>query len=152
MATGFLYDERYLQHHPGAGHPERRERLIATMQYLNAQPWFAALTPIAPTTPDRHWIETVHKGSYVDRVAAEIKRGTPFIDTPDVAVSAESYDVALLATGGVLEVVDQVMTRSVENGFALIRPPGHHAETSTALGFCLFNNVAIAARYLQRNY
>jgi len=152
MVTGLLYDERYLQHDPGAGHPERRERLIATMQYLKTQSWFASLAPIAPTMPDRRWIETIHSGAYIDRVAAEIKRGVPFVDTPDVAVSADSYSVALLATGGVLQVVDQVMTGSVENGFALIRPPGHHAEANTALGFCLFNNVAIAARYLQQQY
>ena len=152
LKTGFLYDERYLQHDTGTGHPERSARLTSTMQHLNAQPWFETLPRINATMPERRWIETVHATDYSDRVAAQINDGASYIDTPDVSVSTDSHSVALLATGGVLQVVDGVMQKRVDNGFALIRPPGHHAEAGTALGFCLFNNVAIAARYLQQHY
>ena len=78
--------------------------------------------------------------------------GHDYLDSPDVQVSRRSFDIALLAAGGVLQLVDAVVSGQVDNGFALVRPPGHHAEKNTALGFCLFNNVAIAARYLQRHH
>ncbi len=152
MVTGFLYDTRFLDHDPGAGHPERRERLISTMSHLEAQPWFDTLVRYTPRDIEREWLETVHESSYIDRAKREIENGLPFIDTPDVGVSDESFDVAVLAAGGVLELADRVAKRDVNNGFALIRPPGHHAENSAALGFCLFNNVAITARYLQKMY
>ncbi len=152
MTTGFLYDTRYLDHHPGVGHPERRERLLATMSHLEGQPWFTTLRRCSPRNIDREWIETTHSSGYIDRARRGIEEGLPFIDTPDVGVSEDSFEVAVLAAGGALELADRVVSREVDNGFALVRPPGHHAETSTALGFCLFNNVAITARYLQKNY
>jgi len=152
MKTGFIYDDRYLDHDPGAGHPERRERLIVTMSHLENQPWFETLKRYAPRNAEREWIERIHSNQYIDRAAEEIKSGVAFIDTPDVGVSRESFDVAVLAAGGVLELADRVVSREVDNGFALIRPPGHHAEESAAMGFCLFNNVAITARYLQKKH
>lgn len=152
MTTGFLYDPRYLEHDTGRGHPERRERLIATVDYLKDQLWFEELGQVSPRLPERKWIETIHSSAYIDRAALACKDGAPFLDVPDVSICADSYDVAMLATGGVLELADRVVSREFNNGFALIRPPGHHAENSTALGFCLFNNVAIAARYLQQQY
>lgn len=152
MTTGFVYDQRFLDHKTGAGHPERPERLVATMSHLQSQTWFGGLKQFSPRVAEREWIETTHSGGYIDRVAEEIAGGVPFVDTPDVGVSRESFDVALLAAGGVLELADRVVSRDVNNGFALIRPPGHHAEVSTALGFCLFNNVAITARYLQQKH
>ena len=152
MATAFLYDPRYLDHDTGSGHPERRERLVAAMNYLKGQPWFKELTQISPIVPERKWIETIHSSAYIDHAASTCKSGAPFLDVPDVAVSTESYDVAMLATGGVLALADRVARRESDNGFALIRPPGHHAENNTALGFCLFNNVAITARYLQQHH
>ncbi len=152
MTSGFLYDERFLDHDPGAGHPERRERLIATMDHLQHQPWFAGLTRVAPRRAEREWLETTHSDRYIDRTAADIARGLPYIDTPDVGVSRDSFDVAVLAAGGALALADRIVNRELTNGFALLRPPGHHAELSMALGFCLFNNVAITARYLQNRY
>lgn len=152
MTTGFLYDPRFLNHDTGAGHPERRERLVATMEHLENQDWFAQLKQVSPRVPERKWIETIHDSAYIDRAASTCKSGAPFLDVPDVSISPESYDTAMLATGSVLELADHVVSREFDNGFALIRPPGHHAENSTALGFCLFNNVAITARYLQQQH
>jgi len=94
----------------------------------------------------------VHRKGYAERIAASCASGESWIDTRDVAVSSASYDVARHATGSLLTLVDQVMAKNNDNGFALVRPPGHHAEHDAAMGFCLFNSVAIAARYLQQQY
>jgi len=152
IKTAFVYDPSYLEHDTGRGHPERRERLEATMSHLDSQTWFDDLVKVAPRVAEREWIETTHASNYVGRVEEEIKRGASHVDSPDVSVSEQSYDVAMLAAGAVLELSDKVMTGEVDNGFALVRPPGHHAENSEALGFCLFNNAAIGARYIQKKY
>ena len=152
MTTGFLYDERFLDHHPGAGHPERRERLSACIAHLEEQPWFASLERVAAEPADRRWLQAVHDDAYIERAAATCRAGAPFLDVTDVGVCEKSFDVALLAAGGLMAMADKVARRTLDNGFVLARPPGHHAEQDMALGFCLFNNVAIAARYLQREH
>lgn len=150
MTTGFAYDERFLKHDTGSGHPERADRLRSAMSSLSQQAWYDQLQTCTPRIPEREWLETIHTGQYVSRVEREIESGASFVDSPDVAVSDKSFDAALLATGAALELADGVMSKKIDNGFALVRPPGHHAEASTALGFCLLNSVAITARYLQR--
>ena len=152
MQTAVLYDPRYLSHQTGAGHPERPARLSNAITHLERQRWFSRLERIDPVFCDRHWIETIHSSSYIDRAQIACSSGIGYIDTPDVAVSDSSFEIAMLASGGALAIADSVMQGTVKNGFAMIRPPGHHAEHDTALGFCLFNNVAITARYLQQNY
>ncbi len=152
MASGFLYDPVYLDHDAGAGHPERRDRLIAVMEFLKRQSWFSAFERLTPHPAARDWIESIHAHRYVDRVEQACRQGLPYLDVFDVGISAESYEVAKLAVGGVLTLADSVVKRTVDNGFALVRPPGHHAEHDLALGFCLFNNIAIVARYLQRQH
>lgn len=152
MTTGFLYDDAYLNHDTGPGHPERRERLVAATRYLNAQPWFSELKHISPTMVDRKWVEAVHAAGYIDRAGEACENGNPYLDTPDVSISRQSCDTALLAAGGVLTLADEMIAGHIDNGFALVRPPGHHAEKEIALGFCLFNNVAILARYLQTQH
>ena len=150
MTTGFLYDSRFLDHNAGHSHPERSERLIATMAWLEHRDWFEALVAVEPATVDPKWLETVHDGSYIARADEACRAGAPFLDVPDVGVSRSSSDVARLAAGGAIELADRIVAGDISNGFSLSRPPGHHAEHGMALGFCLFNNVAIAARYLQR--
>ena len=150
MATGFLYDPRFLDHDAGRGHPERRERLVSTMNHLEDRGWLGGLVRVEAAEADPAWIETVHDASYVARAEETCRAGAPFLDVADVGISRESCDVARLAAGGALAMADRIVAGDVDNGFALSRPPGHHAERGTALGFCLFNNVAIAARYLQR--
>ena len=152
MATGFLYDSRFLEHDAGRGHPERSERLVSTMAWLEGRDWFDDLVRVDPVMADPAWIETVHEASYIARAEETCRAGAPFLDVADVGVSRRSSDVARLAAGGALEMADRIVAGDIENGFALSRPPGHHAERGMALGFCLFNNVAIAARYLQRTH
>lgn len=152
MNTGFLYDPRYLDHDPGSGHPESRERLVATLKYLETLPWFRGLTRVKPRHAEADWIQTVHSPAYIQHAKETCQKGYRFLDSPDVGVSPKSFDIALLATGGALELADQVMAGKVKNGFALLRPPGHHAEKDVAMGFCLFNNIAILARYLQKHH
>ena len=152
MTTGFLFDQRFLDHDAGAGHPERKERLISSMAHLETIPWFTDLQPISPRTADPYWIEQVHAHDLVQRAQDACVNGLPFLDVADVGISAQSYDVALLAAGGAMEMADRVVAGDVDNAFALCRPPGHHAEHNMALGFCLFNNVAVLARYLQQHH
>ena len=150
MKTGFLYDPRFLDHDAGRGHPERSERLVSTMNWLESRGWFDSLVRIDPAMADPAWIETVHDAGYIARAEETCRSGAPFLDVADVGVSRRSSDIARLAAGGALALADRIIAGEVENGFALSRPPGHHAERGMALGFCLFNNVAIAARYLQQ--
>lgn len=97
-------------------------------------------------------MEAVHADEYMRRAETACNAGQPYLDSMDVAISARSYEIALLAAGAPLILADALVAGEISNGFALVRPPGHHAEHATALGFCLFNNVAILARYLQRQH
>jgi acetoin utilization deacetylase AcuC-like enzyme len=152
MATGFLYDARFLDHDAGAGHPERRERLSSTMAHLQAQTWFGELHMLAPRVAEETWVESVHSHDLVVRARNACEQALPYLDVMDVGISRESFEIALLAVGGAQTLADNVIAGKVDNAFALCRPPGHHAEHDQALGFCLFNNVAIAARYLQKEH
>lgn len=150
--TALLYDERYLLHQTGLDHPERPDRLRAVWNHLQKTDLFPSLLILKPEPAAREWIEKVHDPSYVERVRKVCRQGTGEIDSPDTMVCGSSYEIALLAVGGVLRLIDAVFSGEARNGFGLIRPPGHHAEKDQALGFCLFNNVAIGARYAQEKY
>ncbi len=152
MATGFLYDQRFLDHDAGARHPERRERLTSTMAHLQTRDWFEQLQMLAPRVADEAWVENVHSHDLIERARSACEQELTYLDVMDVGISSASFDVALRAAGGALELADKVVAGEVDNAFALCRPPGHHAEHNQALGFCLFNNVAIAARYLQKQH
>ena len=152
VGTGFVYDDIYLKHDTGAGHPERPERLTAIVSGLKRDGLFAGLVPLRPMAAPVEWIETIHSPAYVERVRNDCRAGTGYVDTPDAPASAASYDVALMAAGGLLAAVDAVMDGKVRNAFCAVRPPGHHALKNRAMGFCLFNNVAIAARYIQKKH
>lgn len=152
MTTGFLYDKRYLDHDPGEGHPESRKRLEVSMAHLQKLPWFQDLKKLLPQTADESWIRAVHSKEYIQRARRACEEGYSYLDTPDVSISKNSYDIALLAAGGALELADQMMAGQIQNGFAMLRPPGHHAEKDFAMGFCLFNNAAVLARYLQKKH
>lgn len=152
MATGFLYDAQFLLHDTGPGHPERAARLTSAMTQLGQASWFHELRQIIATPADPHWIETTHRLDYIKRAAAACAHGERFLDTADVAISERSYDAATLAVGAALALADELVAGTIDNGFALLRPPGHHAERGAALGFCLFNNIAILARYLREQH
>ncbi len=150
--TGLLVDERYQLHDTGPGHPERAERLVAIDRRLSTEGYYKRTERIKPVPAPYDPIELIHDRAYIERVRSSCKRNMDFIDTPDSAICPKSFDIALLAVGGVLEMVDAVMEGKCANGFCAPRPPGHHAERALSMGFCLFNNVAIAARHLQAKH
>ena len=152
MTTAFLSDADFLEHDTGPGHPERSDRLVAALNHLENQPWFSCLTQVSPTPIDERWIAEIHARDYISRADAACRSGQAFLDTPDVSISRRSAEIARLAAGSGIVIADQLMNETIDNGFALVRPPGHHAETQAALGFCLFNNIAILARYLQKQH
>ncbi len=152
MKTAFASDQRFLDHDTGSGHPERPARLSHTLAHLEKQPWYATLQSIPAVACDPDQLALVHHQTLIERARVSCERNLPYLDTPDVAICRESFDIARLAAGTVMALADTVASGQADNGFALIRPPGHHAEFDAALGFCLFNNIAITARYLQRHH
>jgi acetoin utilization deacetylase AcuC-like enzyme len=145
MTTGFIYCEDFLNHDTGPGHPERPDRLRAIVERLRMSHLWSSLAHLPFEPLDRTAIERVHEPVYLDRLIHACHSGAPYIDVPDSAICPRSYDVARLAAGGAVAAVDAVMAGSVRNAFCAIRPPGHHAERSESMGFCLLNNVALAA-------
>ena len=150
--TGFVYHPDYLRHDSGYGHPESPARLRGILEHLEKSGLLSRTIPIDPAPADIDDIILVHDRNYVDRVRESCERGDRYLDSFDTGICPDSYDVALLAAGGGLEAVRRIMSGAVDNAFCAVRPPGHHAERDTALGFCLFNNVALAARFVQREY
>jgi acetoin utilization deacetylase AcuC-like enzyme len=152
VGTGFVYDPIYLKHDTGAGHPERPERLTAVVERLEQKGLLQRLVRLKPAPASLEWITTVHSPEYVERVRKSCQAGARYVDTPDAPTSRDSYEVALYAVGGVQAAVDAVMDGKVRNAFCAVRPPGHHALKDKSMGFCLFNNIAIAAKYLQKKH
>lgn len=150
--TGFVYDERYLLHLTGGYHPESPERLKAIYKRLEESGLLEKLTRIEVEKANQRWIETVHKIHYIMRFDEACISGLNEFEHPDNGICRDSYDTAFLAVGGVLKAIDAVMQGEVDNVFCAVRPPGHHAEVDKPMGFCYFNNVAIGARYLQKEY
>jgi len=150
--TGFLYDERYLKHDTGPYHPERPERLTAIHQGIAQMGLLDHLTLIPGRPAERMWIELVHDKDYIERFEAACSNGQKTFDSADNRMCPETFRTALLAVGGVLDTVDRIIADEIDNAFCAVRPPGHHAEPSKAMGFCYFNNAAIAAVYLQTKW
>jgi acetoin utilization deacetylase AcuC-like enzyme len=152
--TAVVFSPKYYEHNPGRKHPESAKRLRAIVDELKrgqlsrSRNWQF----VQPRKAGVRELAMVHDAEYIRQVQALCKCGGGILDSGDTVVSPESYEIALYAAGGALEAVDLVMSKSFVNAFAAVRPPGHHAEKSRGLGFCLFNNVAIAAQYLLRRY
>jgi acetoin utilization deacetylase AcuC-like enzyme len=147
--TGFHYDDLYLAHDSGEDHPERPERVSAIVERLGTAEWYPELYQIPLRAAEVSELELVHGPAYVALVQTEIEAGAQRLSTGDTNVSADSYRVALHACGAVLEAVDAVMDGRAKNAFCAVRPPGHHATRDRGMGFCVFNSVAVAARYAQ---
>lgn len=150
--TGLVYSEIYLEHDTGKNHPETPERLKAIIKHLKEKEIFSKLILIEPKPASINWITTIHTPEYVEHVKEGCKNNQYYLDSRDTSISSKSYEAAILAAGGVLTAIDAVMEGKVRNAFCAIRPPGHHALKDRAMGFCLFNNVAIATRYIQKKY
>ena len=150
--TGLLHDERYLLHDTGPSHPEAPERLQAVYQGIKDADLLPKLTLIQASKADLKWIETVHDNNYIQRFKATCLSGKTMFDYPDNQMCTATFETALLAVGGILDTAQLIMSGELDNAFCAVRPPGHHAEHDKAMGFCYFNNVAIAARYLQMEW
>ncbi len=144
--TGIIYHPDYLKHETGS-HPERKERLLSIISHLKETGIMGQLALIEPRYAELNEIQYIHTPVYIEKVK-RYSRMELKLD-PDTILCKESFNVALLAAGGAITAVDAVLNK-VDYSFALVRPPGHHALPDKGMGFCIFNNVAIAARYAQK--
>lgn len=144
LETLLLHDDAMIEHDPGRGHPERPDRLRAITEKLRARP-IPGTHLVAPSPVPLEVVLRVHAPEYVQRVSA--MRGKRASFDADTHTSPESVDAAFLAAGAAVEAVEAVLDGRARNAFAFVRPPGHHAEPGRAMGFCLLNNVAIAAEH-----
>ena len=151
IQTGLVYHPDYMKHNPGAFHPESPERLMAIVKGLKDSGIWDKLVHLEPSPATVEQVEYVHTRHYIDFLREFCSRGGGSLEL-DTVVSRESYDIALLAVGGIIRAIDAVISGEVDNAFAAVRPPGHHALSDTGKGFCLFNNLAIGARYLQKEH
>lgn len=150
MKTGVIKDPLYIEHDTGTYHPESPNRLKTLYQMLENRDmsWVQSCSPRPATLEE---IRYIHTESYVSFVSSLENRARASLD-PDTVLSPKSFQASLLAAGGVLTGIDLLMDNSLDNVFALVRPPGHHAEADHGKGFCIFNNVAIGAEYAMRRF
>jgi acetoin utilization deacetylase AcuC-like enzyme/formylglycine-generating enzyme required for sulfatase activity len=149
--TGFMTSDLFLEHKTGEGFPERPARVDAIVKRFKDKGLTAQLTAIPAVPASMEALTACHTAAYVERVrkACEgLGDKVDHLDTGDMPISAKSYEAAIHAAGGVVAAVDAVMEGKIRNAFCAVRPPGHHAGREKAMGFCLFNNVAVAARHL----
>ncbi|MCR4321433.1 MAG: histone deacetylase [Candidatus Brocadiaceae bacterium] len=149
--TLLIYDNIFLQHDTGYGHPENAKRLENTVKYLRSSGCWDELRVERPRAASVKEIGLVHPQTYIETIKQTANTCGGWLDG-DTIVSGASYDAAVHAAGAPLTAIDLIMKGEDKNGFCLVRPPGHHATPARGMGFCLFNNVAIAAKYLQLKY
>jgi acetoin utilization deacetylase AcuC-like enzyme len=170
--VAFVSSPRFVEHGTGPHHPERPDRIRAIHRAVRAAGLIDSPDPfpdfklalgdmpraphklieISPTPADEQWVYVVHRPEHVRTIKRVCELGGGVLDQGDTPVEANGFEMALLSLGGVLTACDAVMTGRATRAFAAGRPPGHHAEPDRAMGFCLFSNIAIGARYLQRKY
>lgn len=144
--VGFIYDDIFLKHATPDWHPERKERLIQIVSTLKESALWEHLMHIKPLRATYEEIALVHTHNYINRIKTS---GVGHLD-PDTYMSEETLEAALYAAGAVIEAVEQCKKGEIKRAFCAVRPPGHHAEAEKAMGFCIFNNIAIGARYAQK--
>ena len=150
--TGIVYDPAYKRHLTGPGHPESPARCDAAMDGIAAAVPDTSLLRITPSPATEDQVALCHSRRYIDTARRDIAAGMGFLTTGDTNICRDSFEIALLAAGGVMTAVDAVMDGTVRNAFCMVRPPGHHATAERGMGFCVFNNVAIAARHARTTH
>ncbi|MGZ8227575.1 MAG: histone deacetylase family protein [Methylococcaceae bacterium] len=150
MRTLYYSHPDFLLHNTGAGHPECAERLVRIATALDAQA-FSKLIRESPPLATKQQINLIHPFEHINAVRTAVEQGKHYLD-PDTVLSPGSEKAAFRAVGAVCDAVDKILTGKADNAFCAVRPPGHHAEPERAMGFCLFNNIAIAAEYARKHY
>lgn len=152
MKTAIIHHPIYQKHDTGEGHPETPMRYEVVMKALKRdENFWNSLTEIQPEQASKGLIQAAHTPLHFKKIESAFSEGVEYLDA-DTVVSMKSFDAALYGAGGACRAVDEVMSGAVNNAFVAVRPPGHHATAENAMGFCLFNNVAVAARYAQNKY
>lgn len=150
MKTGIVKDNRFMKHNPGNYHVENPKRLEVIYEMLEKDfPSTLEIIPPRPATEEE--ICLVHTRSHYRAIKSTREKERTILDM-DTSTSPNSFEAACLAAGGVLAAEDKIMAGEINNGFALVRPPGHHAEAAKAMGFCFFNNIAVGAQYLRKKH
>ena len=144
MTTAYVYDPLYLEHNQPM-HPESADRLERILRVLEDEGMLPRLRHLPPRPATEEELLRVHTAGHIEHVRRAVAQGRHYLD-PDTYINSHSFDAALLAAGGLVRAVEAVLTGEIDNGFALVRPPGHHATADRSMGFCIFNNVAVAAR------
>lgn len=144
---GIVLDKLYVDHDNGMGHPESPERILAILDMLKETGLLEEVVTIPPRDATKDEISLVHDPGYFDFIQSTRGRPRVFLD-PDTSTCPVSFDAAVRAAGGMLSAIEGILRGEIDMAFPLVRPPGHHAERNRAMGFCLFNNVAVGAAYL----
>ena len=151
MRTALVADPIFREHLAGhSGHPERPERYDAVVRSLEKSGLIRDLTTIASRSATEDELRLCHTLEYLRIARRDIESGVPYLSTGDTDIGPKSWEAAACAVGGVLSAVDAVITGAAQNAFCAVRPPGHHANAARGMGFCLFNNVALAAEFAIR--
>ena len=150
--TAWLYSERFLDHDTGPAHPERPDRLRAILAGMAAAGLQQKVIALPFSAADDETLLLNHHDAYIERVELTCAADGRFIDTPDSMICPQTAEIARLAVGAGVAACDAIMGGRVDNAFCAVRPPGHHARANRSAGFCIFNNIAIAARHLLRRH
>jgi len=150
--TALLADPVFREHLAGREHPERPERFDAVMRGLREAGLLERLARVDARAVTEEELLLCHTAEYLRTAKQDVLSGRPYLSTGDTDITRNSWDVAARAVGGVLNAVDAVAAGRVRNAFCAVRPPGHHASAGRGMGFCIFNNAALAARYAQRRH
>ena len=148
--AGIVFDPHLRRHSPGPGHPEQPARINAVLDHLRFTGTFDLLESIAPRAAGDEELALAHGREYIDLARREVLAGHHELSTGDT--SEDSFTCAARAAGCAIAAVDAVFDRAVSSAFCIVRPPGHHANAVAGMGFCLFNNIAVAARYAQSRF